>query len=159
MKRKKLYYVPGLISLLGLPLLMLFFTPEAKPIYTVIRLFLPLDHAPLNKGMIVFSKENVYQTIKKKKIITVDLDQEFFSMPNDGYLFNAKRSFIVREIEKMQFTHDSTEVIKIDIGETNSLGTFVWVINQTMLYGVRQWAFMDNSFFLLGTPRRQNPPL
>jgi hypothetical protein len=160
LKRRKIYYVPGLISLLGLPLLVFFFTPEVKPKNTVLRFFLPLEQSPKNEGPAVFSKESIYGSIKMKKIIAVDLDQEFFSMPNDKYLFNAKRRFIVREMERMQFTHDTTAVLKIDIGESNSLGTFVWIINQTIFYNVNRWAFMDNSFYLQGNaPKPKTAPI
>jgi len=157
LKRKKIYYVPGMISLLGLPVLALFFLPKEKSLHTVLRFFLPYDTVSPRINSIVFSKTYVYKSIRKKKIIAVDLDQEFFSLPFDQFLFRAKCNYILREIERIQFTNDTSSVIKIDLGESNSLATFVWVVNLTVIYKIRRWAFMDNSFFLLGNPSPVKP--
>jgi hypothetical protein len=142
LRSKKIYYVPGTISLLGLPLLLFLFVPKAK--------------APLNCVPFVltsedrnnpFSKYYFYRSIKEKKIIQIDISQEY--PPEELYLFNAKLRFISKELERLQFTNDTSTVLKIKFGEANTYGHFIWVLNQALIYRLKRYVFVDNNFYLL----------
>src|SRR5687768_14724537 len=102
MQRRKLFYVPGLISLIGLPILLLLFGPEEEVRQTVVRLFIPYED-PKDEEAAKFSKAMVYETIKGKNIISIHgqtyLDDEF-----DSFRYNRKMSFIGSELERLQFT-------------------------------------------------------
>jgi hypothetical protein len=65
MKRRRLYYVPGLISIIGLPLLLFFYWPKEIVAPTFLKVFLPTDRKD-DPGMLIFSKEMVYKSLKDK---------------------------------------------------------------------------------------------
>src|SRR5579859_2067283 len=106
MKRKKLFYVPGLISLLGIPIIVFCFSQAYKPSkLTSVKLFIPADRK-CDDQFISFSKGCFYKSIKDKKIIRVDLNEP--SALEQPYLFQHKLDFISREIERLQFTNDTS---------------------------------------------------
>jgi hypothetical protein len=150
MKRKKIYYVPGIISLLGISFLFYFWVPKSNFPATSIRLFLPSDRKD-DFQTIGFSKGYFYKSIKGKKIIRIDLNEEY--QPQESSLFQAKLNFISREIERLEFTNDTTTILRIDLGERNTYGHFIWVLNQALTYKLRRYTFVDDSFYLLANPR------
>jgi hypothetical protein len=153
MRLKKIYYLPGLISLLGLPVLLLFLGPEDYVRPNCIHIGLPSDQKP-SQGNSHFTKYDVYAAIKKKKIIRVTLwDTEY-----GGIFYNttdAKLDFIHREMERLQFTHDTFSVLKVELGDQNSYGDFVWLINEAIKYDINRWAFTDDAFYFLPTAPRE----
>ena len=70
MKKKKIYYVPGLISLVGIFVLLLLIWPEDPREYTVLRHYLPSDDSLSAGG---FSKYSVYKVVGNKKVIKIGL--------------------------------------------------------------------------------------
>jgi hypothetical protein len=153
MKRKKLYYLPGMISLLGLPVLLLLFLPERKASPVALKMLLPND----NTNNHPFSKYAIYKAIKFKKVTTVHLWDLVW--PFEDYNLNAKMDFITREIERLQFTNDTNSVLKIEFGEENTYGDYVWIVNQALIYRVKRYAYADNSlyFFANDPPVRAEP--
>lgn len=142
MKRKKLYYLPGMISLLGLPVLLLLFLPEEKPSPVALKMFLPKD--TINNYS--YRNYTINDAIKNKKITTVNLWH--FYGPREDYFLNAKKDFITREIERLQFTNDTNSVLKIQFGEENTYGDFVWVVYQAQIYRMKRYTFIKNAFYL-----------
>lgn len=147
MRRKKLFYVPGLISLIGLPILLLLFGPEEEIRQRAVRLFIPYDE-PKNEDAARFSKASVYESIKGKNIIAIH-GHEISYDELENFRYNRKMSFIGSELERLQFTHDTNTVLKIEFDEENAYADFIHVLNLAILYNVRRYAFVDNSFFLL----------
>jgi hypothetical protein len=116
MRKRKLYYVPGLISLLGLPVLLYFIGPREPAILTAMRIYLPNDDMkPDRPGQIRFSKWRTYQLLKHQKIVTVDLDENYYypPAPLHDFIHLKKLDFISGEIARRQFTHDTGTVLKI----------------------------------------------
>jgi hypothetical protein len=155
MRKRKLYYVPGMISLLGLPLLLYFIGPREPVILTAMTIRLPTDdERPDPPGMIRFSKWRTYQLLKHQKIIAVDLD-EFSHMqgtPLHNFVFWKKLDFIAGEIARRQFTHDTGSVLKIRLGDNNTYGDFVWVFNQAKVYDVKRFVYVDDAYYLFTNP-------
>jgi hypothetical protein len=145
-----------MISIIGLPILLLFCGPREKTLPTSLRIFLPTDRKDV-PGLIRFSRDYVYHSIKSKKIVAIDLDEkrEFLNGETD-ILFYKRLQFISREIERLQFTNDTFTVLKIQLGDENTYGDFVWVFNQALLYRVKRFAFLDDAYFLFANP--PNPP-
>jgi hypothetical protein len=155
MRKGKLYYVPGLISLLGLPILLYFLGPREPGILTTMTIWLPTDDMkPDPPGMIRFSKWRTYQLLKHKKIVTVDLNENEYMQgtPLHDFVYLKKLDFIAAEIARRQFTHDTGSVLKIRLGSNNTYGDFVWVFNQAHVYGIRRFTFVDDAYFLFTTP-------
>lgn len=148
MKRKRLYYVPGLISLFGLPILVFCILPKEQKPLTVIRVFLPSDKIP-DDGIISFNRYLVFKTIASRKIFEVNLNPQI-PLPNKrttDSLFNL----ISDKLEKLNLTNDSTVAIKVDIGKSNTFGQVVWLLNQTLIHQLKRWAFIDNSFYFINS--------
>jgi hypothetical protein len=153
MKRRRLYYVPGLISIIGLPLLLFFYWPKETVAPTVLKIFLPTDRNE-DPGMMRFSKEVVYKSLKGKKITTIDLDVERFYEGDNRtqYVFSRKQHFVSQEIERLEFTNDTSSILKVQFGANNTYGDYVWVLNQLFLYKVKRYAFVDNDFYIFADP-------
>ncbi|MES1250322.1 MAG: hypothetical protein ABUL46_06530 [Chitinophaga rupis] len=116
---------------------------------TVVRLVVPRDGKG-GGGDIRFSKANFYHSIRKKKVTRVDLDEEY--SPRDARLVDSKFKFITREVERLAFTHDTTEVLKIEFDSTSTYGNFVWVLNQALIYRYKRYVYVDDSFYFLANP-------
>ena len=159
MQPKKIIYVPGLISLLGLPLLLLFFGPEDYKYKNSLRIFLPTDEMSPDSLQTKFSRFGVYQTLENKKLVQINLwdtDRHY----NDRWgISTIKKIFIEREMQRLQFTNDTTIALKIEFASPNTYAEFIHVINLTIVYDIRRWAFVDNSFYLFPNPPPTNPDL
>ena len=140
-----------MISLIGLPFLILFFFPKPAPTFHSIRIFLPYDGKTDDKFLLAFSKEYFYKSIAKRKLEQVDLFEKDTTFRD--FLLKRKFDFILRELERISFTGDTTTVLKINICDSNTLGDIVWLVNQTIVYKIRQWAIADNSFFFVNITR------
>lgn len=108
---------------------------------------MPSDDKPHNNEITYFSKYAVWEAAKGKKIIEV----QFFREPHgklDEYTKDAKLDFVRREIERMTFTHDTNSVLKIELGEGINYGEFVGILNNLLIYGVKRYAWTDDSFYI-----------
>ncbi|MHA4807079.1 hypothetical protein ACX0G9_03185 [Flavitalea flava] len=151
MPHKKQFYVPGLISLVGLPILFFFLGPEDPIYHTVIRLNLPSDK-PRSGGHLSFNKVDFFHTIKNKKLISVDIDDYPYDERSE-YERDRKLAFVSREIERLQFTGDTNTVFRLRFGNNNTYGQFIWAINMARVYDYRRYVYVDDDFYYL-----QNPP-
>ena len=150
MKKKKLHYLPGIISILCLPVL-LFFRGPADPVHqNCIWLNLPSNTADTT-GIERFTTAAVYETIKNKKIIALDVNDLTWNEQSE-YVFNQKFKFIAHEIESLQFTNDTASVLKISFGTENNFKSFVWVLNQAMVYDLRHYTLIGNDLYLFPNP-------
>ncbi len=115
MKGKKLYYVPGLFSIIGLPILLFLIGPREPDRHTSITMRLPSDDHTAGK----FNRDDLLASIKNKKIETIDLDYPSFVDYDEYYeVVSAHRfRFVTQEIERLAFTHDTSTVLKVDLGE------------------------------------------
>jgi len=145
MPRRIKYYVPGVISLLGLPILLWIYTPHRKPRPRVLSIFFPYEGPDASRYG--FSKYSFLQEIKNKKLLCVDLNDPAPSRNRD--LFARKLNFISQEIGRMQFLYDTSVVLKIKIGDSNTYGQFIWLVNQAKIYQVKRYTFFDSAFYLL----------
>jgi|SRR6185312_5280827 len=153
MNRKRIYYVPGMISLIGLPILIFILLYQGhEPVQLSpkrFKVFLPSAH-PDKPNIMRFSEQNFLRKIKGKKVLEIDLNEP--SGSNRTFIMDRKRSFICRKLEELQFLHDTTAVLKVDFGRTDTFSDFVWVLLQAKAYQLKIFAYFDNSFYLLGTP-------
>ncbi len=161
MKRKKIYYVPGIISLIGLPLLVwIFLLPHHLEQHWTyprpLRLAIPSE-TKVTGSMRNFSKYNFLREIKRKKIIEVDLNEDWRSA-YDSFLRSQKESLIIQKISELQFFHDTTFILKVDFGDNNTYGDFMWLLDLSYRFRVRYYAFFDDSFYLLGNPHAAPTP-
>jgi len=159
MTRKKLWYVPGLISLIGLPILLWIMGPQEIIRHNCIKLFLPQDKKPL-PDVAVFSRYTVMTAIKGKKIIPVEFWYYPMGDPIETFNYNNKLNFVLHEIEQITYTHDTTSVLKVCLGDGISYGDFIGILNQLILHKVKRYALVDNELYIFGEPPiAPQPPL
>jgi len=151
MRRRKIHYLPGFISLLGLPVLLFFMRAEPVKRQTRLTMVVPSDDKQS-----YFSRYTVYEYMKKKKIIQVDLwDIQGWRIPN---IKQEKKDFIVGEIQRLQFTHDTSTVLKVTLESANTYGDFVWLVNLAVVYDFKRYVLLDNAFFYIPSPRPEYLP-
>jgi hypothetical protein len=149
MKRNKIYYIPGWITLMVLPVILLTVIPEEMPYPTCIRMYIPSDELP-NDTVITFSKHHVLESIKSKKVTEIEIGEENTRYAYGEQLYDAKLNFIRKEIERITFTHDSSAVLKVTMEDECRYGDFIWILNLLQIYGVKRYALVDNSLYIFG---------
>jgi hypothetical protein len=157
MKSSRIYYRPGMISLIGLPLLVwMFLLPhhsEQSWIYPrPLRLFIPSD-GKSTRNIRIFSTYNFLSDIRGKKVLEINFN-ETWSPYCDSLSRSEKKDFIVRKVEDLQFLHDTTTVLKVDFGDKNTYGDFIWLLALAHKYMMKHYAFFGDAFYLLGNPRQ-----
>lgn len=88
--------------------MLLFFFIHKPPHYHrphILRMVVPTDKPPDSHGFQMFSKYSFLRDIAKKTIHTVNFNEPY--PPYDPSIFHLRQGFITREIERMQFTHDT----------------------------------------------------
>jgi len=137
-----------------LPILFLVIRPKDPVRNTAVRFTLTSDKETPD-SVPVFSNYFVRDHLKNKKVVSVEINgQENFD-DIDSYISGSKFSFIHNEIQRLQFTHDTSMVLKIVLGYGTNYGDFAWLLNQMMLSQVKWYALMNDSFYVLANP----PPI
>jgi hypothetical protein len=152
MSSNKVYYVPGMISLLILPLLLYFYGPEDYEPKTAIRLNLPYDHNSPDENIVRFSADYLFQQLKGKHITTITLNNTLFS-EIDVYEYTQKIVYIKSALEKLKFDNDTTEIIQVLFTQESTYKDFVWVLNQAILLQLKRYALINNSIYLFAEER------
>lgn len=150
MNRKKLFYVPGLLSLVGLPVLLCLFPPEDPVSQNVVKLHLPSEdrNYDAKDGVLPFSHAGIMKGLKGKKVEQVYLNYNVGDDEISNYILNRKLSFIKQEMERLQFTHDTATVLKISFGSENTYGQYMYIQNLAILDRYRRYALDDYDFYL-----------
>lgn len=143
-------YYPGFISLVGMIALLwayyndsYYYMHRHQP--RAIWMFLPRDDDKSNETVTSFSKYNVLEGLKNKRITRVQLDEY-----HDGGTKPAKVDFIRREIKRMTFTHDSSAVLKVVFCITSKYGDMMGVMRFLAFYGVKRYALIDDALYIFG---------
>lgn len=149
-KQKKLYYVPGLISLFGLFILLFVFRPlEKLEIKGTTRINLPTDEKIIVPDK--FTKGFIYNFLKRKKIEQIYLDE----FDENGNISAKKLNFIKAEAERLQNLHDTSTVLKISFSKENTYGNFIEILDIAYVYEFKRFAFYDDEFLLV--PNKKAP--
>jgi biopolymer transport protein ExbD len=142
MKRPKLFYIPGMLSLLIVPMLFYFYQPVLKTL-TVLKLFVPKDDDNKSPNLLSYSRSTVKAALKGKKINTVYLD--------DNHQRNAQKlDFIAYEALKLKFYNDTTQILNVKFTKGTTYGEFVQLVNIMNRDGHKRYAWLDNDFYICG---------
>ncbi len=116
-----------------------------------LRLNLPYDDSHLQeKNIYRVTTSDVLKEIETKKLETIYLEEEIVvnnSINTPINLKNDKLKFISNEIQRLQFTNDSTTVLKVVLDANSSYGDFVWLCNQAVKYQYKRYAYFNDSFY------------
>ena len=143
MKRPKLYYVPGMISLLVLPVLFYMYQPVEKKQNVLKFVLLEGDLQQPELGLIYYTRSYFMAGLKGKKINTVYYDE--------NHDLNAKKlKFIAQEALKLKFYNDTTQVIKVRLTNETTYNEFVQLVNAMYKNEQKRYSLLDNDFYILG---------
>lgn len=157
MPRKKLWYVPGLYSLLGLPILLLLMGPEDVQEKVALRLFLADDRRH-HDDKVRFTSAMVLEKASKLKPTTVD----FWYKGSDDlstYRHISKFEIIEREMQLLANVHDTTRCLKIEMGEGISYGEFVSILNAAIINNIRRYAIVGSTMYIFPNEIPTDPGL
>ena len=150
--QKKLRYVPGLISLIGLPILIFIFPVEDPAEKVVISLRIPAPTS-LNNPELPFTEQFVQSHLRQKKITRIYLHNERIA-EDEVYKYqqNEKFNFISKEMQRLGFIGDTTISLQVEFGPRNTYEEWIKLQNLAILFDVRRYAFIDNSFYFFSNP-------
>jgi hypothetical protein len=150
MEKKKLYYLPGFISIIGLPVLLLLWGPADPDRSTVV----DAGIAPITvqtKAGAGNRYGSFAASLHNKKILSIDLNEMVWN-EQSSFMFNRKLQFAASQMQQLQFTNDTTAVLRVNFGEKNNFSSIAWILNQAMLCDLRQYAFSGDELYLFANP-------
>ena len=142
-RTKRLLYVPGLISLVGLFIALPYFYRTNKPTKQgVLSLFVPKD-CNKDHGMNDYSKCYLEKELRNKKQIRITI--------NENHKENRKKLDIIRhEALKLKYFEDTSTVILMTLSDSISYGEFVSIVDMCETDGHKRYGSWDNKFVIWG---------
>ena len=144
-KRKRIYYVPGLISLVAFPIIIFYYAHSFKQ-QVVLKFYLASDNTDRNNPVFAFSKWRILGVMKKKKIVPVYLD-------GDHKMNFSKLRFIQLEAQRLKFTCDTTQVLRVRLSYETNFEEFVSLLNIMYMNQQKRYCLIDNDFYIFGENR------
>jgi biopolymer transport protein ExbD len=139
---RKLYYAPGMISLIGLFIFfnwsMQKFNPQPQ---TYLTINVPRENS--DKSDYRYSIDGIEKQLKKKKQIQLTLDA-------DEKTNERKFELIKYEARKLKYTQDTSTVLRIRFTNDITYGTLVRLINLCYAEGHKRFVLLKNSFVIYG---------
>ena len=137
---RKLYYAPGIISLIGIWVFYFCFQNRFryKP-ETCLNLVVPKEN---NKNC-QFSTGYVLRLIRSKKQITIELN-------GDKETNQKKIEFIKYEARKLKYTRDTTTLINITLTNETTYGEFIQLLNLCYADNHKRFALLKKSLIIFG---------
>jgi len=152
-RRRKFSYIE-LLALMGFQILLFLAfmdrVSDVDSIYkhgTILRLTIP-DYEPNNdSSFIKFSATDILKEWKRnnKKIITVDLT-------SDNTDDQKRLNFIRNEARRLEYTYDTTEVLKVHFLDENTYGQFVTLISMLHADKHKRYMLFKNDLYISGSP-------
>jgi hypothetical protein len=140
------WYVPGMISLVGiLPLLIWKTLPLKDQLdQRVINVFLPKEGV-INDSILSFSEEGVLREIQDKKQVSFYLND--FTNFRVEVLENIRNASL-----EIKFGYDTAKVVKVVFGDNCNFNDLVSVMNICLLDEHKRWAWIQDSIFIFSPP-------
>lgn len=148
-RTKRLYYTPGLISLIGLFIVLPHFYRQSAPVKLgILPLFVPMDchkDPELNN----YSKCLLEKELNSKKLVTITI--------NENKDLNKQKLDIIRyEALRLKYFEDTTTVILITLSDSIRYGDFAAIVDMCEYDGHQRYASWDNKFVIFGEwPKRE----
>jgi hypothetical protein len=139
--KRKLYYAPGIISLIGFLFLLPYSYKKIKPdTLRVITLNVPVEEG---KGEMLFSVYNIQKHLNRKKQITIFL--------NSDKETNEKKIELIRyEARKLKYTFDTSSAILITFSNGLPYSEFIKLLDVCKIDSIKRYAVWGNHFAIYG---------
>ena len=143
-------YVPGLISLIGLLIMLPSFYKRNMPVKEYcITMFMPKDCNGDKDWILQYAKCNIEKEIKRKKQIKFTLD-------NNEKDNKTKMEMIQYESLKLKYTADTSTVVLVELTDSITYGNFISIVDMCIEDGHKHYASWDNKFVIFGElPQKQ----
>src|SRR5687767_7549178 len=145
MRRKKLWYVPGFYSLLGLPILLLLFGPEEYRGLVYFRFYIPHER-PMDNWQDKFLLSTILRNAEGKKATTIDFWEAFDE--TGPYDHDRKLDLIATEIDRLAFVHDTTTFLKIEVGKGINYGDLLRILTRIGTNHIRTYGLVENTLYV-----------
>lgn len=132
-----------MLSLIFLPILFIAMIPTKKS-ETVLRFSLTSDR-PATSGITAYNTSFVLEKTKGKHLITIDLDGNIA-------LNGRKMLYIEQEAMRINYSYDTTSVIRVSLSDSTTYGTFVQLLNIMTADVIKRYALIGNDFYIFGEP-------
>ena len=142
-RTKRLFYTPGLISLIGLSFALPYFYKKNSPVkYGVLHLFVPKDR---NKDYEInhFTIGYLEKEIRYKKKISVTI--------NENHEENRKKLDIIRtEALKLKYFEDTSTVVLIKLSDSITYGEFISIVDMCESDSHKRYGCWNNQYVIWG---------
>jgi|GEM_PF-3942275 len=120
MKTRKIFYTPGVFSLLIVPLLFFWYLDSVtpKPVFAI-KIFVPTDNPQYRSELLDFSGQGLMHSIRFFK------KTELILKSNTANILEQKFDFIVHKIQRLSFTDIKNEALIVRLGPENTLNDFI----------------------------------
>ena len=115
------------------------------PPQTALRFIVPPDDSDKSEFGKKFSGSGTLKNWKKEKKIFIRVDLT-------GELSEDKKrmEFIRNEARRLQYTYDTTHILKVHFSEENTYGQFVELVNMMNKDRHKRYTFFKDDFYILG---------
>jgi hypothetical protein len=140
---KRLYYVPGLISLLGLLIALPYFYKANRPVKLgFLNLFVPAE-CNENHGLNNYSECYLETQLRNKKQLRITI--------NENHKENRNKLDVIRhEALKLKYFADTLTVILINLSDSITYGEFVSIVDMCVTDEHKRYGSWDNKFVIWG---------
>jgi hypothetical protein len=70
--------------------------------------------------------------------------------------YYRESGFFLNELARLQFTHDTSRVLKVHFNEENDYGDYVWVLNNLRIFNFRRYMYIDNDLYIVANPPQED---
>ena len=147
--QKKLYLVPGMISLFALVIFLKWYADRLEyQTYDSYPFAVPDDREESRSSMV--SCYQIEKDISKKKQIEIILDE------NEAD--NRKKFDLIKyEARKLKYTHDTSRVLRIRFTEKMNYAEFIQLIKMCYEDGHKRFTLLNRSFVIWGERPATSP--
>jgi hypothetical protein len=152
MRLRKIYYAPGVISLIGLSFLLPYaLNKTAIQPTRAISFVVPKESDPNEQTVSLFTERWLMNSVEKKKKIRFFLNAERKTNEN-------KIDLIRSEARRLKYTFDSNSVILIEFSNDLLYGELFRLLDNCIADSIRRYATFDNKFVIFGetTPKEKS---
>jgi hypothetical protein len=148
MKRTKIFYVPGMISLVVLPLVFICWTNSWMPKEEfATRIYLAKDDPDYKKGDLFsqFSGQGIMESIKSFE------KTEIYLSVDDSILLPQQFDLIFHELQRLSFTNRANEVLIVHMNNETTFAQFVELHNMANIVRMKRWAYWNDAWYFIGS--------
>ena len=147
MARIKIFYPPGLFSLIGMPFFFYILSsfPNVTQRHNCLRIYLPRDGYQENPT--TYSAYTIRQQLRGKHIHRINIGDVRPYRNTEPPYYNSILNNVALDLQKLQSNKDSDIVIKVVLDQQCNYKTFVWLFDQALINDIKRFPYLGDSIF------------